>query len=47
MLYDVLQDLIPHAEEVAEALGDAVAADAYVGPCPKCGKDLQLRASQK
>ena len=25
----------------------AVAADAYVGVCPKCGKDLQLRASQK
>lgn len=22
-------------------------ADAYVGPCPKCGKDLQLRTSQK
>jgi DNA topoisomerase-1 len=32
---------------VKAALADAVAADAYVGKCPKCGKDLQLRASQK
>ena len=28
-------------------LADAVAADAYVGKCPKCGKDLQIRVSQK
>ena len=34
-------------DRVKDALADAVAADAYVGPCPKCGKDLQLRASQK
>ncbi len=47
ILNDVLNELLPHAEEVKEALGDAVAADAYVGPCPKCGKDLQLRASSK
>ena len=42
-----LANLLPHSEEVKEALADAVAADAYVGPCPKCGKDLQLRASRK
>lgn len=42
-----LAELIPHSEEVKDALADAVAADAYVGTCPKCGKDLQLRASQK
>ncbi len=42
-----LAELLPRKEEVAEALADAVAADAYVGKCPKCGKDLQLRASQK
>ena len=47
ILNDVLNELLPHSEEVKEALGDAVAADAYVGPCPKCGKDLQLRASSK
>ncbi|MGN0302169.1 MAG: DNA topoisomerase I [Anaerotardibacter sp.] len=47
LLSHELSNLIPHSEEVKEALADAVAADAYVGPCPKCGKDLQLRTSQK
>ncbi len=47
ILNDVLNELLPHSEEVKEALSDAVAADAYVGPCPKCGKDLQMRASSK
>jgi DNA topoisomerase-1 len=42
-----LAELMPHSEEVSEALSDAVAADAYVGPCPKCGHDLQIRASNK
>lgn len=47
LLAQQLAELIPHAEEVKDALADAVAADAYVGKCPKCGKDLQMRASQK
>ena len=47
LLSKQLANLIPHSEEVKDALADAVAADAYVGPCPKCGKDLQIRASQK
>ncbi|WP_172136540.1 DNA topoisomerase I [Adlercreutzia sp. ZJ473] len=47
LLAQQLADLMPHSEEVKDALADAVAADAYVGPCPKCGRDLQLRASQK
>lgn len=47
LLSEELANLIPHSEEVKEALADAVAADAYVGKCPKCGKDLQLRASSK
>lgn len=47
LLSEELNNLLPHSEEVKEALADAVAADAYVGKCPKCGKDLQLRASQK
>ena len=42
-----LEALLPKKEEVATALADAVAADAYVGKCPKCGKDLQIRASNK
>ena len=47
LLAEQLGELMPHSEEVNAALADAVAADAYVGKCPKCGKDLQLRASQK
>ncbi len=47
LLSEQLDALLPHADEVKEALADAVAADAYVGKCPKCGKDLQIRASQK
>ena len=42
-----LEALLPVREKVKEALSDAVAADAYVGRCPKCGKDLQIRVSQK
>ncbi len=42
-----LEGLLPVQEQVKEALADAVAADAYVGKCPKCGKDLQIRASSK
>lgn len=47
LLAHELADLMPHSEEVGEALSDAVAADAYVGVCPKCGHDLQIRASSK
>lgn len=47
LLSEQLASLMPHSEEVKDALADAVAADAYVGTCPKCGKDLQIRASQK
>ena len=47
LLSEQLADLMPHSDEVKDALSDAVAADAYVGKCPKCGRDLQLRASQK
>ncbi len=47
LLSQELQNLIPNTDKVGEALSDAVAADAYVGPCPKCGHDLQLKASQK
>ena len=47
LLAEQLDALLAHKEEVKDALGDAVAADAYVGPCPKCGKDLQMRTSAK
>ena len=47
LLSEQLEALLPRQDEMKEALADAVAADAYVGTCPKCGKDLQIRASQK
>ena len=47
LLAKELEALLPVREQVKEALSDAVAADAYVGKCPKCGKDLQIRASNK
>ena len=47
LLAKELEALLPVREQVKEALADAVAADAYVGKCPKCGKDLQIRASSK
>lgn len=39
--------LIPKIEEVGEALKDAVNADSYIGKCPKCGHDLQVKHSFK
>lgn len=47
LLSSQLADLMPHKQEVGDALSDAVAADAYIGKCPKCGKDLQLKVSNK
>lgn len=47
LLSEQLKGLMPHQAEVSDALSDAVAADLYVGVCPKCGKDLQLRTVNK
>jgi DNA topoisomerase-1 len=42
-----MDELIPAKEEIGEALSDAVTADARVGACPVCGKDLLMRVSAK
>jgi DNA topoisomerase-1 len=47
LLADVMGELIPAKEEVGDALSDAVAADARVGACPVCGKDLLMKSSAK
>ncbi|MDR1017017.1 MAG: topoisomerase DNA-binding C4 zinc finger domain-containing protein [Coriobacteriales bacterium] len=47
LLDKVLGELIPRIEDVGETLADAVNADARVGTCPKCGRDLQLKYSPK
>ncbi|MBQ6395764.1 MAG: DNA topoisomerase I, partial [Atopobiaceae bacterium] len=43
LLADLLDDLIEHKDDLGEAISDAVTADAKVGVCPKCGKDLVMK----
>jgi DNA topoisomerase-1 len=47
LLANIMDELIPAKEEVGEALSDAVTADARVGACPVCGKDLLMKSSAK
>jgi DNA topoisomerase-1 len=47
LLAGIMDELIPAKEEVGEALSDAVTADARVGACPVCGKDLLMKSSAK
>jgi DNA topoisomerase-1 len=39
--------LIPRKDDVGEALAEAVSADARVGTCPRCGKDLLIKQSAR
>lgn len=47
LLAGLLDALIEHKEDLGEAISDAVTADARVGACPKCGKDLVMKTSAK
>ena len=47
LLSSMMDGLIEHKEDLGEAIADAVTADARVGACPKCGKDLVMRSSAK
>ncbi|MDR3036825.1 MAG: DNA topoisomerase I [Coriobacteriales bacterium] len=47
LLASLMDELIPAKEEVGEALSDAITADARVGACPVCGKDLLMKSSAK
>ncbi|OUP09506.1 DNA topoisomerase I [Collinsella sp. An2] len=47
LLAGMLDDLIEHKDDLGEAIADAVTADAKVGTCPKCGKDLVMKTSAK
>ncbi len=47
LLAKVMDELIPKAPEVGEALKDATAEDAKVGVCPKSGHDLLVKSSLK
>ncbi len=47
LLSGMLDALIEHKDDLGEAIADAVTADARVGACPKCGKDLVVKSSAK
>ena len=47
LLGEVMEDLIPRKDEMAEAITEAVIADSRVGSCPKCGGDLCVKTSAK
>ncbi|MBE6464017.1 MAG: DNA topoisomerase I [Eggerthellaceae bacterium] len=47
LLAKELEALLPKKQEVAAALSEAIAADAYVGICPECGKSLQFRVNRR
>lgn len=47
LLSDVMEQLIPRKDEVADVIKDAVIADSRVGACPKCGGDLCIKSSMK
>lgn len=47
LLASLMDALIEHTEDLSEAIADAATADAKVGVCPKCGKDLVVKSSMK
>lgn len=42
-----INGLIPNKDNVSEALAEAVSADARIGTCPVCGKDLLIKQSAR
>lgn len=47
LLASMMEDLIENKDKLGEDIADAVTADAKVGTCPSCGKDLVLKNSPK
>ena len=47
LLAGLMDELIEHKDDLGEAISDAVTADARVGACPKCGRDLVMKSSAK
>ncbi len=47
LLGQIMDDLIPRKDEMADAITEAVIADSRVGTCPKCGGDLCVKTSAK
>jgi DNA topoisomerase-1 len=47
LLSSMMDDLIEHKDDLGNQISDAVTADARVGSCPKCGRDLVMKHSAK
>ncbi len=47
LLADMIDALIDHKDDLSEAIADAVTADAKIGVCPQCGKNLVVKTSAK
>ena len=47
VLFEWIGKLIEHKDDLGNEIADAVTADAKVGECPKCGKDLVMKSSAK
>ena len=47
LLAGMMDSLIEHKDDLGNAISDAVTADARVGTCPKCGKDLVVKDSPR
>ena len=47
LLAGLMDALVEHTEDLSEQIADAVTADAKIGVCPKCGKDLVVKTSAK
>ncbi|QSZ68042.1 DNA topoisomerase I [Methanofollis aquaemaris] len=43
MLHSVFEGLEAHEDQIGEGIIDRTVAERTIGPCPVCGKDLQLR----
>ncbi|MBM6675906.1 DNA topoisomerase I [Olsenella uli] len=47
LLAGLMDALVEHTDDLSEQIADAVTADAKIGVCPKCGKDLVVKSSAK
>ncbi len=47
LLADIVSVLLEHTEDMSEGIAEAVAADATIGACPKCGSNLLIKSSMK
>jgi DNA topoisomerase-1 len=47
LLAEIIDRLLPHAEDMGKELKEATDADATLGVCRKCGNDLRIKFSPK